>query len=156
MKHMWSEEEISSQKKDIAMLVDSKGNPRFIEGEGTPATIEGFTSTYCKWSLSGTHLMFVCAGTFANATEIDNNVNIATYILPKWIGDKIFAVWDSRNIETKTLTCIDNVWTTQTMQATLVKNDSTTIQIRKSGGGTFTLTATRSFRIQFDLLIDSE
>ena len=106
MKHMWSEEEIQAFKKDISNLVDSKGNPRFVEGEGTPATIEGFTSTYCKWSLSGTHLMIMLAGTFANASVLPVNTRIATFSIPKFIHDKIYPVWQN-NIEVKNISAYD-------------------------------------------------
>ena len=61
---------------NISTLTDSKGNPRFIEGEGTPMEMEGFTASYCKWSLSGTHLMIVLSGSFANATVSDVNPTV--------------------------------------------------------------------------------
>ena len=93
MKHMWSEEEIQSFKKDISNLVDSKGNPRFVEGNGTPATIEGFTSTYCKWSLSGTHLMLVLAGNVENETTLSGF--IVTFALPEYIMNKIYPIFSS-------------------------------------------------------------
>lgn len=53
-------------------IVDKNGNPRFIEGTITPETISGITFTYCKWSLSGTHLMIVLAGTCKNVTLANN------------------------------------------------------------------------------------
>lgn len=154
MKHMWSEEEIQSFKKDISNLVDSKGNPRFIEGEGTPLTMEGFTSTYCKWSLSGTHLMFVLSATITNTTVIQDSTILATFSLPEWIINKIYPVWDS-NLESKNLVLYASDYTNQSTICRLTK-DTNNMKIIKSGGSAVTLTKDRSFRIQFDLLIDSE
>ena len=155
MKHMWSEEEILSQKKDISTLVDSKGNPRFIEGEGIPATIEGFTSTYCKWSLSGTHLMLVLTGTLANATNVADSAVLATFRLPTFILNKINVVWANQYIEMKQVSMYASNWTTQPLITTTRKHENS-IQILKSGGSTLTLTAERNFRLQFDMLIDTE
>lgn len=154
MKHMWSEEEISSQKKDIATLVDSKGNPRFIEGNGIPLSMAGFTSTYCKWSLSGTHLMIVLAGTFANTTVINDNTALATFNIPDFILNKIYPVWANQFIEMKETNMYASNWSTQPLMATMRK--STVLEIIKSSGAALTLTADRSFRLQYDLLIDSE
>lgn len=151
MKHMWSEEEISSQKKDIATLVDSKGNPRFIEGEGTPATIAGFTSTYYKWSLSGTHLMIVLAGTYANGAVIPSITLLCTFDLPDFIMDKINPL-ATQLIEYKTLVAYAANASSQTQNCYLRK--STNLGIVTNAA--LTLTAERNFRIQFDLLIDSE
>ena len=120
MKRMWSEEEISSQKKDIATLVDSKGNPRFIEGEGTTDEITGFTPSYCKWSLSGTHLMLVLAGTIANGITISTG-SIATYEIPEFIMNKIYPVWAGRFLETKTMTLVADDFSAQTLSALLKK-----------------------------------
>ena len=152
MKRMWSEEEIQSFKKNISNLVDSKGNPRFVEGEGTPATIEGFTPTYCKWSLSGTHLMIVLAGTFANASQLPSNTNFSVYSLPSFIYDKIYAVWGN-NLEIKTINAYAEDWTTQAIQFKFMKTSNKTLAIQTNN---VAFTAKRSFRVQFDLLIDSE
>ena len=71
-------------------IVDSKGNKRFIEGEGTPATITGMTITYNKWSLSGTHLMLVLAGTFDN--DVSATATLVSFELPEWILNKIVPI----------------------------------------------------------------
>lgn len=138
----------------IEALVDDSGNPRFIEGEGTPLTMEGFTSTYCKWSLSGTHLMVVLAGTFANTTAVVDGTVLATFKIPNFILNKIYPVWASQNIEMKQVSMYASNWSTQPLMTTFLKYNG--LQIVKSGGSTLTLTADRSFRIQFDLLIDNE
>lgn len=151
MKHMWSEEEIQSFKKDISNLVDSKGNPRFVEGNGTPATIEGFTSTYCKWSLSGTHLMIVLAGNIANTTLISQNSNLATFDFPDYIKNKIVPTF-ATSINRISATFYNEDYSQQTLIVNLLKTTNIAIQT----GAVFTASKDRSFRIQFDLLIDNE
>lgn len=140
---------------DIASLVDSAGNPRFIEGAGTPMEMEGFTSSYCKWSLSGTHLMIVLCGSFANATVLPNDKVIAEFNLPQFIKDKIFTVWGS-NIETRSVSCTAASWSTQTMNVVFYKENATGIMKIKTLSTALTFTDTRYFRVQFDLLIDAE
>lgn len=159
MKQMWSAEEISKQaqktKLDIAQLMDAQGNPRFVEGEGVPMELEGFTASYCKWSLSGTHLMLVLSGTFEDTTVLPNDKIVAEFDLPQFIKDKIYPVWGS-NMETRSVTCTSASWSTQTMNVVLYKETATGIMKVKTLSTSLTFTATRSFRIQFDLLIDAE
>ena len=135
---------------------DVSARPLIVEGDGAGLEQEGVTISYCKWSLTGTHLMLVLAGSIANTTAIADSTNLAEFTIPEWIGNKIFPVWSTTYIEGKIITFRADDWSTQTATITLVKNTSTSILFRKSGGGTFTLTADRSFRIQFDLLIDNE
>ena len=151
MKRMWSEEEIQSFKKDISNLVDSKGNPRFIEGEGTPETIEGFEATYCKWSLSGTHLMLVLAGTYANEAVISSLQLLCTFDLPDFVMNKITPV-AGQLIEYKNIIAYASNASSQTQNAFLRKSANLGIATNSA----LTLTAERNFRIQFDILIDSE
>ena len=132
-------------------VVDSYGNPRFIEGEGTPATITGFTATQCKWSLSGTHLMLTLAGTIANGTAITSSVHMADYVMPQFIVDKI-----------QTLTGVFIEFKNTNMRASTLGIQNVEFVARKTTTGVYltisdvTLTADRNFRIQFDLLIDSK
>lgn len=137
---------------DIASLVDSAGNPRFIEGDGTGKTLSGLTISYCKWSLSGTHLMVVCAGNITNGTTLTTG-NIATFTLPEWILNKIYPVWSSAYIEKKDIKFFADNFTEQTTTGILSKG-STSIAIYVSSA--LALTANRAFRIQFDLLIDTD
>ena len=154
MKHMWSEEEILSQKKDISTLVDSKGNPRFIEGEGTPATIEGFTATYCKWSLSGSHLMIVFAGILASGfiLEWDTNLRADFKDIPSFILDKT-AVLFQNYVDKKIVSIFGEAGTEATTRWVLSK-EANKFVVRATSGGT--LTEAKNFRVQFDLLIDTE
>lgn len=154
MKHMWSEEEIQAFKKDISNLVDSKGNPRFVEGEGTPETIEGVTFSFNKWSLSGTHLMFVVAGTVANTTTISANTRIINFTIPKFIYDKLVPTF-SNVLEIKNIAFYAVDFTTQGIGIQLRKSNIEGLILMQSSGS-LTLTTERNFRMQFDLLIDSE
>lgn len=140
--------------KAFENIVDKDGHKRFIEGEGTPLSLEGFTASYCKWALSGTHLMFVIAGTIASGTTITGYPNLAVFKLPEWIYNKIYPVW-LNYIESKTITLYAENWTNQTMQIGLAKGSGTNINIPKISGD-ITLSAERSFRIAFDLVIDNE
>ena len=141
------------KNEGIASLTDKDGNKRFIEGNGDVATaVEGLTIIYNKWSLSGSHIMFVLVGTFANGTELAVNTDLVSYTLPTWILNKIIPVWGV-NIENKNFTAYANDWSIQTSTMALRKIDNK-ISIRATSAVTFT--AERSFRIQFDLLIDAD
>lgn len=137
---------------NISTLTDSDGNSRFIEGDGVTDEIEGFTASYCKWSLSGTHLMIVLSGSVANGTTISSG-SIATYEVPTFIMNKIYPVWASRFLEIKTLTLVADDFSTQTLSALFnINTGKLNIYIQNSA----TLSKDRAFRLQFDLLIDNE
>ena len=134
-------------------IVDSQGNKRFIEGEGTLTTLEGLNITYNKWSLSGTHLMFVVAGEIADTTVIPSNFVLVDYTdLPSYIIDKIIPGKVQR-IDVKTISMYADDYSVQNNSALLLKNSDTNIRIIF---GAVTLNGDRSFRVQFDLLIDQD
>ena len=135
----------------IEALVDDSGNHRFIEGNGTPATIEGFEATYCKWSLSGTHLMLVLAGNFENAVSVTQGAVLATFAIPEFVLNKISTVIGS-NIEYKQVSAYSADYDTQSMVFLLRKFATLVITCNSN----ITFTKARTFRIQFDLLIDNE
>lgn len=137
---------------NIVELVDSAGNPRFVEGDGEGLTQEGVTISYCKWSLSGTHLMLVCAGTVASGTTISTGTGIGVFGIPKWIYDKIYSLF-SNVVEIKNFNYWGSDYTSQSSITQLQKVSNT---LKLSPTGNLTTTANRNFRIQFDLLIDSE
>lgn len=132
-------------------IVDSKGTKRFIEGDGNKETVTGFTFNYCKWSLSGTHLMVVLSGSVTNGTTITNGVTLATINLPDYVTDKIIPVWFD-NIEAKSVKFMATDWSQQSSDI-LLRKSTTGLMIVKTSE--LTLTADRNFRVQFDLLIDS-
>ena len=136
---------------NMETIKDANGNLRFIEGNGEAAAVAGITSTYCKWSLSGTHLMLVFAGSIEDESVIANNTALVLFNLPAWVLDKIFPVW-SNAIEVKTFALNDDNWSTQTIPITLYKTSN---DVRLYTGTSITLTAKRYFRMYFDLLIDN-
>ena len=133
----------------LSEIVDNNGNARFIEGNGTPATIEGLTYLYNKWSLSGTHLMIVLV--FANNTDTDIsifNTTLCSASLPNYIANKIVSIESNivSRVKFTDLTMSNN------FTATLEKNNNQ-ISIFASSE---TVKTGRTYRLQFDLLIDTE
>ena len=137
------------------VTIEADGNtstrPLIIEGDGTPLTITGFTSSYCKWSLSGTHLMLVCAGSIETGVTIAGLTKFAVFNVPSWVMDKIVAVV-GLVIEYKNIEAYATDYSSQTFRVVLRKQDALTFTFNSE----FTFTKTRDFRVQFDLLIDSE
>lgn len=143
--------ETSTNTIPLSKIVDNKGNRRFIEGEGTPLNKEGVTISYCKWSLSGTHLMVVVAGSIDNGTTIPQFTHFGDFDLPDFIFNKIQTVWGS-NIEMKSIQAFNSDWSSQTIGTYLTK----TTRLSILTNGAFTATKDRNFRIQFDVLIDQD
>ena len=134
-------------------IVDKDGHKRFIEENGTPLELEGFESVYCKWSLSGTHIMFVLAGNVASTTTIPSSAKLATFNPPQWIMDKIYPIFATKRIEVKGVNAWSSGWTSQTITAVLTKESNS---INFETISSLTLTDDRSFRLQYDLVIDNE
>ena len=150
-----SEDKTIIAEPQMENIVDADGHKRFVEGNGAPLQQEGVNISYCKWSLSGTHLMFVLAGSITNTTEIQQYASLAQYQLPKWIMDKIYPVWNDTFIEKATILLIGEDWSEQSI-AVVSSVDKTYNMFYITAVSSLTLTANRSFRIEFDLLIDNE
>lgn len=135
-------------------IVDSQGNKRFIEGEGTTATITGVTFTYNKWSLSGTHLMLVCAGETSAGTTVTSNMLFVTYTLPDFVMDKIYPIWMNNSVDIKNFyfRSVNSESSSLTVVQLRKENNTLTMHSNLSE----TMSGKRAFRFQFDLLIDSE
>ena len=159
-KRMWTDREIRSMavhsvenKEDLKVfehIVDKDGHKRFIEGDITINTITGVTQSYGKWSLSGSHFMIVIAGAVANATVLTAGT-LVDIELPSWILSKIVGVV-ADIVDSKEFTLWATNYSKQSIGINLIKQ---TAKLRVSYGS-LTLTADRTFRIQFDLLIDNE
>lgn len=134
-------------------IVDSQGHKRFIEGNGVPNTIEGFTFSYCKWSLSGTHLMIVLAGSVANETAFTYKELARFNNIPRWVLDKIVAVFSNKIIRLS-IGMYASSGVQQNLGLFLAKPDGNNLIIETSGDSV-TLNADRNFRAEFDLLIDT-
>lgn len=144
--------EFDGDVKCLENITDAQGHKRFIEIEGTSLSQEGVSISYCKASLSGTHLMLVCAGTIADETVLAAGSYLASFTLPQWIADKIEIIWSSF-VEAKSFTARDDSWGYQDLSVALRKDDNL---VRFYLVEALTLTSTKSFRIQFDLLVDNE
>lgn len=139
-------------------IVDSKGNKRFVEGYGTPLTKQGFTSSYCKWSLSGTHLMIVLAASIdANVYIGQDPSYLAKYELPSYITNKIYPVSSGSMgdvIEIKSLVLYDANATSQQITTCYFKKETNGVGLYSAAD--LHATGKTFFRIQFDLLIDAD
>lgn len=140
---------VKEEAKVFESMTDKNGHKRFIEGDITINTITGLTQKYGKWSLSGTHLLIVLACEIANETVLTSQF-LASVNIPKWILNKIYPIF-STNVMRTNVSCWAENYTSQSLSINLIK-DSTNLKIQCGG---LTLTATRNFRIQFDLLIDN-
>ena len=105
MKRMWSKNELkqiangqvqeqvsSGQLQNVKVfedIVDKDGHKRFVEGDITTNEVTGITYSYTKWSLSGTHLIFVMAGKIAANTVISAYSLKGLISPPKWVFDKL-------------------------------------------------------------------
>lgn len=138
-------------------IVDKNGNSRFIEGDITLLeSVSSIIQTYGKWSLSGSHLIFVVSGRIPANTTIGTLV-LARIELPTWIMNKIIpsgqneyqvAVkyaeqWEDRNAFVQPI-----------MYCGLQKLTNNNVQLATWGEKVFT---NETFiRLQFDLLIDTD
>lgn len=137
-------------------IEDASGHKRFVEGDGVPMTSAGFTASYCKWSLSGTHLMFVLAGTFTQGSLVPDTATFATYTLPAWVYQKIYPVFASTRVSIEQAKLWGDDWTSETYPISLVMTKLGSNQIGfQNLTNDFNVSKDRSFRVQFDLLIDN-
>lgn len=132
---------------------DVFARPLILEGDGVPLEQEGVTISYCKWSLTGTHLMLVVAGIVDSGTSIPSNAKLGTFNVPDYILNKVYVVFNNR-IERKGIVFSSSDWSSQTLTIALMKENN--LNIATDTGSATTITAIRNFRIQFDLLIDNE
>lgn len=140
---------------ELEAIKDKDGHSRFIEGDITIKTITGVTKKYGKWSLSGTHLLIVLALEVVDTTNIASNTILAELDLPQWIKDKVVVMYTGISyIETKNIVLYGAGWSGQNITVSLRKPSNSTMDLRFESS--LTLTADRSCRISFDLLIDNE
>ena len=136
-------------------IVDSAGNKRFVDINLEPITIEGITNFYTKGLLSGTHLMLVVCGEIANGTTLTGGTDIARIInLPAYISDKIVNFYGDAYVDIKGVTLYNgtSIDSTKTIGLREVSDNNYVLRLISS----VSATADLKFRMQFDLLIDSE
>ena len=161
MRRMYSDKQVLKTVEEVAQteglkvfenIVDKAGHPRFIEGDITIEATAGFTQSYGKWSLSGTHLMLVVAGSIENATTWEGGKKLYEVELPQWLMDKIIPV-GSQRIENRTYPIFSiDASSAQNLPTFLGKVNSKLV-LTLSG---LTTDAKRYFRVANDLLIDNE
>ena len=147
---------VTSGASIFEKIKDSNGHIRFVENAGTAVVITGFTASYCRYSLSGSHLMFVLAGTFSSGSTLSNGQALARFAIPQWIFDKIYPVFSSA-LEVKEVGLYNSDWSTESdnIKVVLTKVVGPTEMWFTHIGNTITMSKDRSFRIAFDLLIDN-
>lgn len=142
--------EASTSIKALEKLVDVGGNFRFFDGDGTPASIEGITSVFCKYALSGLHLMVVYF--FHNMSEsavtIATNTPIAAFSLPSWVLNKIYP---SSGAVVTWFKASDSAGTDHAF--TLRKQ---TTEVRIQTDASLTIASGEYCRVLVDLLIDAD
>ena len=137
-------------------ILDGQGNNRFVEGNLTTVEQTGVSYNYYKWSLSGTHLMLVIAGTITAGSTVSSGSRLATVELPSYIANKIQGWVESGThyIPTFKLSATAVGW-----QAATQYNINLTRYINELRISTLeNIVATDNdlyFRCQIDLLIDS-
>lgn len=139
---------------EFEKIKDAQGHNRFIEGDLSITETEGITITYAKWSLSGTHLMLVIAGSAANGTTLPWTEVFASTgnTLPAWVFDKIYPTYAATFVETKEIKAYNNSGATQNMVMHLRKGSNSVYLTLQN----IEFTDDRYFRAQFDLLIDND
>ena len=144
--------ESTTSLKVFENIVDKDGHKRFVEGEVNLEENTGFTKTYGKWALSGSHLLIVLALDLENGTTTLKST-ISTINLPNWIKDKIYKLYGTSTIINYTANLYGDDYSSQTSSVALNKTGDNKIQIYFQ---ITTATADRHCRIAFDLLIDNE
>lgn len=143
---------IKKVKTDFTLLVDKDGHERFLEGDLKDDEIEGVTLSYKKWSLSGSHLLIVVAGSVEDTTALTGQ--LASFEPPQWIYDKVYPIAEGSTIAQFSVTLFSSdVQSSQNITGRLRKLNNK-LDVRFPGS--VTMTAKRYFRIQIDLLIDNE
>lgn len=164
MKRMWTEREIRSlavdsveKKTDLKVfehIVDKDGHKRFIEGAVNlidPAT--GFTKSYGKWSLSGTHLQIVLACKIDAGTSFTAGTLAQVSNLPSWIVEKITPIVGQR-VSVQNEKMYTEGLSGSDIQFILGKSSSA-IYINLNSTLT-SIVADNYFRVGFDILVDNE
>ena len=137
-------------------IYDKDGNPRFIDDDllVNDTLPTGVEVTYAKWSLSGTHLMIVIAGTIEDNTSVAPITGLAVANLPQFIKDKIYPMtsqylgaFNGQIVNTGTYS----------VTGSSVNVDKVNDGLRIDTNSTITSTDNSLvFRYQIDLLIDNE
>ena len=138
-------------------IVDKNGHKRFLEGDFVPREFTGFTYTYAKWSLSGSHLMIVLCFDIAANTSLEYTSIVDNIGLPSWIMDKISDTGGTQHV-------VSVKYAEQWEDSASIPSPAIVSGLAKPNSNTLgiaiwsnaTISNTSYARIQFDLLIDNE
>lgn len=135
----------------LADIVDSQGNPRFINNHGIWASVPGMQGIKATWSLNGYNLMFEALGSFSTDISSSNNFTIISFNLPTWILNKISVpVGDKVDMITFKIVGTSGGYT----DIPLLIKKPTTDKISFMVVGSITPTEPKIFRIRYNLIID--
>lgn len=143
-------------------IVDSQGNKRFIEANGVPNTTASviianeISFSYYKWSLSGTHLMFVIAGLVPKSKKLPGQVDLVSFELPAYVMNKIMPLNQDNYIYEKSDKLYAYSLGSANISTVLRKYDDKIVITNLVDSTNPSSSWGAYFRIQFDLLIDSE
>ena len=143
---------VSGDTKVFENIVDKDGHKRFVEGTLEVPEIDDVTVEYKKWSLSGTHLMCVLVLSALNGATIPQGPILTLQNLPDWILNKVVPVYGTNRVSRFTITFYADNETTQTVNVRILRDTNIRVNLVQS----LTMTANRTCRINFDLLIDNE
>ena len=134
-------------------IKDKDGHQRFFDGNGSNVP-DIFGGTYCKFSLSGSHLLMVLGTTLKPDEGISAYQELCRFNLPEWIMDKIVPLTGTF-IEYKDEVMIDGSYNLTQFGCSLNKKTGY-LSIDLDGNAVASAVNYRTFRIAFDLLIDNE
>lgn len=143
--------EVTGDAKLFENIVDKDGHKRFVDGDITMATGTVPTKVYGKWSLSGTHLMFVLCISANNGDVIAPGTLTERITIPEWVEDKLVPIYGD-NISRMTLNLYADDTSSQAVYVYLQKKTAGIFMYMSA----LTLDKNRVGRIEFDLLIDNE
>lgn len=140
-------------------IKDSSGHLRFLENEIDqiilPAT-SGVTFVYSKWSLSGTHLMFVVAGNIDAGTVLAPRIDpFAQANFPNWIASKIVPIYSTVICSAKMDVVDHDTYAMHSVDCAIDKVGDYGIRI-STPSYTQDVSKAGNFRIEVDLLIDND
>lgn len=139
--------------KVFEQIEDANNHTRFFDGAINTNPIEGITYTYARWSLSGSHLMLVIAGTAEAGAVINDSTDLGLAPMPQWVLDKIFP-YSGYAVDMKDLINRTSYYTQENLGLITLLKISGQLEIRNISGP-HTFTNAGNFRVQFDLLIDN-
>lgn len=138
-------------------IVDANDNFRFVEGSGTVNQSSKYENTYNKWSLSGTHLMIVFAGTLLANKTLENQFDMVDITIPQYIFNKIRVLFGTVSIDEKDCKFYGAGGSnTDTKNIRLIKTSGRNKVTIRFVNSDYTPTENKTFKIQFDLIIDAE